>query len=373
MQTAEEIHKKNLVYKSRKQADLNLQKRKEMLDEIICRYQKLQEKQESLHHQLLRQKTEEETMQRELEVMILEVEEKREIYENTKKEQGFLSEKAWLLARADEDQRRAWKKEIEQVKKEVIAARQSVIELEKQLQGKEKKNEIKLKEVLEKREKEIEEILKEQQIREIQQDKNWKAWKKLKEKSAVCKNLEYEHKQIKTLYEVANGTLAGAVKVDLETFVQRQYLKQVLKAANRRFLTMSKGQFELRLKDGKNFDQRSNQGLDLSVYSLLTDTNRDIKTLSGGESFMAALSMALGMADIIQSMAGGIHLDMMFIDEGFGSLDEQSRQQAVKVLQELSDGKRMIGIISHVTELKEQVGRRLVVKKSEKGSRAYWE
>ena len=106
---------------------------------------------------------------------------------------------------------------------------------------------------------------------------------------------------------------------------------------------------------------------------MVNDQVRDVKTLSGGESFMAALSMALGMSDIIQNTAGKIHIDTMFIDEGFGSLSDDTRAQAIKILNDLSEGKRLVGIISHVTELKAQIGTKLVVAKGEKGSKAKWE
>jgi exonuclease SbcC len=373
LKTKEEIHAVDLVFQDKRQADEKLRQKKERREAIISNYQKLLEEQTKQEHELLKKKTEMETMQREWELFVVERKKKEEIYQNALKEQGFSSEEEWLLARADEKQKKAWKREIEQVKKEVISSGQSVIELKKQLGGKEKQEESIPKKMLAKKKEEIEMLSEQQQSMEFRQKKNQEAWEKLKQKRESWEILEQDYRQIKNLYEVANGTLAGAVKVDLETFVQRQYLKQVLRAANKRFLKMSKGQFELRLKDGKNFDQKSNQGLDLSVYSYFTNTDRDIKTLSGGESFMAALSMALGMADIIQGAAGAVRLDMMFIDEGFGALDEQSRQQAVNVLRELSDGKRMIGIISHVTELKEQVNRKLVVEKSGEGSKAHWE
>ena len=113
-------------------------------------------------------------------------------------------------------------------------------------------------------------------------------------------------------------------------------------------------------------------GLDLDVFSLVTDSVRDVKTLSGGESFMAALSMALGMADVIQNNAGAIRMETLFIDEGFGSLDETSREQAVRVLYELAGENRLIGIISHVTELKEQIETKLIVCKGKKGSHTLW-
>ena len=136
---------------------------------------------------------------------------------------------------------------------------------------------------------------------------------------------------------------------------------------------MTRDQFILQCRSYENFSGGGSAGLDLDVYSLVTGRTRDVKTLSGGESFMAALSMALGMADIIQSRAGKVHLDTMFIDEGFGSLDDQSREDAIRVLNELAGQNRMIGIISHVTELKEQIEQKLIVTRDEQGSRTRWE
>jgi exonuclease SbcC len=136
---------------------------------------------------------------------------------------------------------------------------------------------------------------------------------------------------------------------------------------------MSGQQFMLKLKEESDTGKRSNEGLDLSVYSLVTNSERDVKTLSGGEAFMAALSMALGLSDIVGRNAGAIGMDMMFIDEGFGSLDANSRNQAIEVLQQLAGNKRIVGIISHVTELKEQIDHKLVVRRSDKGSRVSWE
>ena len=186
------------------------------------------------------------------------------------------------------------------------------------------------------------------------------------------KKLESEDQVIKSLSKTANGRLSGSAKIDFETYIQRQYFKQIIHEANKRLLTMSNHQFILKLKEEANTGRKTNEGLDLSVYSLVTDSERDVKTLSGGESFLAALAMALGLSDIVERSAGAIHPDMMFIDEGFGSLDAQSRQQAIEVLGKLAGDSRMVGIISHVTELKEQIDRKLVVSRTDKGSRAVW-
>ena len=181
---------------------------------------------------------------------------------------------------------------------------------------------------------------------------------------------EYDRRD--NLYRLVSGNVTGA-RMDLETYVQRFYLEQILDAANRRFLEMSAGQFELRMYDLEKAGEGRNKGLDLMVYSTVTGKVREIRTLSGGESFMAALSLALGMADQIQESSAAIHLEIMFIDEGFGSLDEHSRQQAVRVLQEMAAGNRLTGIISHVTELKQEIDDQLIVTKDDEGSHVRWQ
>ncbi|HJB06270.1 MAG TPA: SMC family ATPase [Candidatus Enterocloster faecavium] len=180
-----------------------------------------------------------------------------------------------------------------------------------------------------------------------------------------------EYERLDRLYRILSGNKTGS-RMDLETYVQRRYLEQILERANRRFRDMSGGQFELRMYQLEKAGEGKNRGLDLMVYSALTGKEREIRTLSGGESFMAALSLALGMADRIQAGSGAVNLDILFIDEGFGSLDERSRDQAVKVLQEMAEGSRLVGIISHVTELKQEIEDQLIVTRDEKGSQVQW-
>ena len=186
------------------------------------------------------------------------------------------------------------------------------------------------------------------------------------------KRLVEEHAKLDNLYRLVSGNVSGS-RMDLETYVQRYYLEKILDAANRRFQDMSAGQFELRMYDLEKAGEGKNRGLDLMVYSTVTGKEREIRTLSGGESFMAALSLALGMADEIQESSAAISLDIMLIDEGFGSLDEHSRNQAVKVLLEMAEGSKLIGIISHVTELKQEIEDQLIVTKDEAGSHVRWQ
>ena len=140
-------------------------------------------------------------------------------------------------------------------------------------------------------------------------------------------------------------------------------------AANIRFGKMTSGRFEL-LRKQETGDMRKGQGLELEVYDNYTGKARDIKTLSGGESFKASLSMALGLADVVQAYSGGIQLDTMFIDEGFGTLDPESLDNAIECLMDLQKDGRLVGIISHVPELKERIDARLEVTTTNKGSMA---
>lgn len=181
-----------------------------------------------------------------------------------------------------------------------------------------------------------------------------------------------EYKRLDDLYNLLAGKVTGS-RMDIETYVQRYYLERILYNANKRFSDMSAGQFELRLFDMEKAGEGKNRGLDLMVYSAVTGKMREVRTLSGGESFMAALSLALGLADQIQESSASIHLDIMFIDEGFGSLDEHSRNQAVKVLRQMAEGSKLIGIISHVTELKQEIDNQLIVSKGQEGSSVKWQ
>ncbi len=175
--------------------------------------------------------------------------------------------------------------------------------------------------------------------------------------------LEKEYQMKKTLSDTANGQLAGKERISLETYVQTAYFDRIIQRANTRLLVMSNGQYELRRR--KTFSGGAQTGLELNVLDHYNGTERNVRSLSGGESFKASLSLALGLSDEIQSSAGGIQLDTMFIDEGFGSLDENSLQQALKVLNELTTGDRLIGIISHVAELK-QIEKQILVEKDDK-------
>jgi hypothetical protein len=181
-----------------------------------------------------------------------------------------------------------------------------------------------------------------------------------------------KYRVLSGLYARLSGNVTGG-RMDIETFVQRQYLEKILISANKRFSSMTAGQFELRTYEIEKAGVGTNKGLDLMVYSYITGKSRDVRTLSGGESFQAALSLALGMADQIQARSGAVNLEMMFVDEGFGTLDNNARNEAVKILKNMAGGSKLIGIISHVNELKQEIEEQLIVTKDENGSKARWQ
>ncbi|WP_302325554.1 AAA family ATPase [Enterocloster lavalensis] len=170
---------------------------------------------------------------------------------------------------------------------------------------------------------------------------------------------------VKAMADTAAGEVNGKDKITFETYVQMAYFERIIARANARFMVMSGGQYEL--KRCMEEDGRGKNGLGLSVIDHYNGSERSARTLSGGESFQASLSLALGLSDEIQSQAGGIRLDTMFVDEGFGSLDGESLNLAVKALAGLAEGNRLVGIISHVPELKERIEKQIVVTKEKSG------
>ena len=197
-------------------------------------------------------------------------------------------------------------------------------------------------------------------------DRNTGALRSIRERLETLAKTEQKWTLVRALSNTANGTITGKEKIMLETYIQMFFLDRILLRANTRLMVMSGGQYELiRRTEAGNY--RSQSGLELNVIDHYNGTERSVKTLSGGESFKASLSLALGLSDEIQSSAGGIKLDTMFVDEGFGSLDEESLAQAMRALYGLTEGNRLVGIISHVSELKDKIDRQIVVTKQKTG------
>lgn len=368
---AEQIREK-LVYPSLAEAKKQyaaMQKALEAAEqEIERKRQKVSELAEAMNT-LKGQKLAEEENQKTAKKLAVKTEKE---YAKLLEKSGFISEETYHLAILPERSRSKLEREEKEYESQCLRQQSEQKLLEKQVSGKTYTDTTELNEQL----KAEKQALKETEKTYMELHTAYENDRSVLQNCAVYlekgKKLESEDQVIKSLSKTANGRLSGSAKIDFETYIQRQYFKQIIHEANKRLLTMSNHQFILKLKEEANTGRKTNEGLDLSVYSLVTDSERDVKTLSGGESFLAALAMALGLSDIVERSAGAIHPDMMFIDEGFGSLDAQSRQQAIEVLAELAGDSRMVGIISHVTELKEQIDRKLVVSRTDKGSRVVW-
>ena len=178
--------------------------------------------------------------------------------------------------------------------------------------------------------------------------------------------MEEQLKALQSLSDTASGKITGKARIELETFVQTTLFDRIIRYANRRFRIMSGGHYELKRRE--EYAKNHQSGLELDVIDHYNGSEREAASLSGGESFMASLSLALGLADEIQASAGGVQLDTMFVDEGFGTFDEETLDQAMKAMQGLAeDGGRLVGIISHVSELKERIDRQLIVSKDSSG------
>ena len=297
---------------------------------------------------------------------------RQEEYRQTIAEQGFPDEASYRGAVM-------MPSEIKEKEQQLMAYRESLKEaagriasLEEQLKG---KNPVDLKVIAE----EMEEArLEYEKTRESElqtygmNQKNREVLESLKRREQLDGDLRKEYEKVSRLSKTANGTLSGSVKLDFETFVQRQYFRQIIQAANQRLVRMTSGEFLLQCRDIEHLGSQGQAGLDLDIYHMASDSVRDVRTLSGGESFMASLAMALGLSDIVQNTAGAVRIETMFVDEGFGSLDDEAREQAIRVLTELAGERRLVGIISHVNELKEQIDRKLVITKTEHGSKAAW-
>jgi exonuclease SbcC len=296
----------------------------------------------------------------------------RERYTAILSDQGFSDEEEYKKYKTDAKTLERMENEIQTYQKQKIELAQQKKLLEEQLKGKEKPDLLVIEEAvreMKERQKTLETAMRKVYSR---REKNRAVLKKMKELGKDRIQIRARYEKVGNLSRTANGNLSGSVKMDFESYMQRQYFEQMIACANHHLQKIASGQFLLRCRSLEHLSTQGNAGLDLDVYSLVTGKERDVKTLSGGESFMASLSLALGMTDVITRTTGAVRIDTLFIDEGFGSLDDNSREQAIRILQGLSGGQRMVGIISHVTELKDEIEQKLVVTKSKRGSQAAW-
>ncbi|MBD2848234.1 SMC family ATPase, partial [Paenibacillus sp. IB182496] len=277
---------------------------------------------------------------------------------------GFASRTAYLQARLGEPERSELATRLSRYETALAAALQRRSELEQGLDGRERPDVPALQQQLDERRLAAERTAADCREAERQAESAQRLAAAIRTVQREAAQLEAELAQVLDLYEVMKGD--NALKLSFERYILIEYLEQILQAANLRLDKLSSGQF--RLQRSGRLEQRGRQsGLGLDVYDGYTGQHRDVKTLSGGEKFNASLSLALGMADMIQAHRGGIAIEMMLIDEGFGSLDEEALGKAVNALVELQRAGRMIGVISHVEELKQVFPAVLEVSKTREG------
>lgn len=279
-------------------------------------------------------------------------------------ESGFASPAEYVEARLAEPDRLALRERIEAFRQSVAALAEQIAELERGLAGREPADTEAMSAVLAEQKRELEQALTDIQTAERYRQEAERLRRSIETAQVKARELEERLEQVMDLYQMLKGD--NPLKISFERYILIEYLEQILHAANVRLSSLSNGQFLLQRSDRLEKGGKQS-GLGLDVYDAYTGQNRDVKTLSGGEKFNASLCLALGMTDVIQSHQGGVSIEMMFIDEGFGSLDEESLGKAVATLVDLQKAGRMIGVISHVQELKDAFPAVLEVRKSREG------
>ena len=289
------------------------------------------------------------------------------VYTAKRLECGFSSEDEYHNAQRTDSAIAALKGSIEAYRKEVQAVEQDLSRLVKETENKQKQDMDRLEGVRQKLEDEKKQ--KEEDIRKLENrlGTNERIAKELSKGVTDASAYQQEYLLYSNLSKTANGELAGKQKLAFEQYVQASYFNRILVEANKRLRIMTNSRYELMRREDAA-DLRSQTGLEIDVMDHYTGRIRSVKSLSGGESFKASLSLALGLSDVIQSFAGGVEIDTLFIDEGFGALDTESLDQAIQTLVGLAAGNRLVGIISHVNELKERIDRQVVIRKSHSGS-----
>lgn len=324
---------------------------------------------------LLQEKENQKKKAQELENWIQAAKEAHVDYETVRSQAGFSSEEAYLEAAnlwRDRLELERAKKKNEQFFKEMQELRAASQALEEQAAGIEYTDLSKFDGILEQwKEKRDAQAAKKEQIS--------RAWSNHRRLADTISREEKEYQVLvdefllyDSLWQVAGGKTKGQVRLDFETYVQRMYFEKILAAANQRFLTFTDGKMKLKSRPLDEMGLVGAAGLEINVYVMATGKERDVKTLSGGESFLASLALALGLSDVVQSQAGSVRLESMFVDEGFGALDDETREQAMRVLHDLAGDHRMVGIISHVNALKDSIEKQLVVKRGLHGSTVNW-
>lgn len=359
--------KSSLEYEDSKQAAASIKKWKLNLGSLKEAFNKAEEAYHSLKNKLDGNNILLTDQRKRLTITTQSKQQAFEAYAAKLIECSFPDEETYHQARKTESEINFLKDSIEKYKNQVKTVEQNIQRLTKETENKERQNMEQLERVKQRLDQEIKQVEDSIKMLIVRSGINVPIAEALDEAIAKADVYQQEYMLVSNLSKTANGELAGRQKLAFEQYVQASYFNRVLFEANKRLKIMSNNRFELRRRE-EAADLSSKTGLDMDVLDHYTGRIRSVKSLSGGESFKASLSLALGLSDVIQSYAGGVEIDTLFVDEGFGALDSESLEQAIQTLAGLTEGNRLVGIISHVSELKERIDRQLVVKKSNSGS-----
>ena len=279
---------------------------------------------------------------------------------------GFPDKEAYIAARLQPETARQMQKELDDWNQLTLRLKASCETLSEETKDQPRADIAGLSAALDAASGKGERLRAEQSVVYRRRENNLRIYQCLTDKAPAFAKAAAEHARLLRLYQTASGGLVGKRRLSFETFVQAAYFEEVIREANRRLRVMSAGQYKLLRTDEKT--GASQTGLALNVLDHYTGKVRSVKTLSGGETFMASLALALGLSDVISRSSGGIKLDTMFIDEGFGTLDSDSLELALGILSEVSAGDHLVGIISHVSELSSRIENKIVVRKTASGS-----
>ncbi|MCI6676169.1 MAG: SMC family ATPase [Clostridiales bacterium] len=334
---------------------------------IQTEYTKVQKKKEQIQKRIHQIQGEWKQTTEQVQQTQIRQQEARRQWKRQLSECGFENEQQWNDAYMQEEEIQKKKNEVQQWNETIIRIKERIAQLHHETEQKKWQDP-------ETEQKKLQ-IIRQQKQKEQQKlqtmisylDNNKRIQMQVQRQKSAQGEVREQYLMIKGLSDTANGELTGKEKIKFEQFVQAFYLKKVIQEANKRFRIMSGGQYELRYMESSS-NKRSKAGLELEVMDYYIGTVRPITSLSGGESFQAALSMAFGLSDVIQSYAGGITIDTMFIDEGFGALDSNALDLAMDTLAKLTGQECMIGIISHVEELKQRIPKQVSVRKTSNGS-----
>lgn len=358
--------KASLAYDTEEEAERRLNECEKNLNMLDLRYRSADKELKDTQKELVSVQGAKEELARQLKDLETSLAELSEIFKAALKENGFKDIEEYRNSITDAAAIKRMEKEIAAYNETCASISTGIKTIKEQLDNTVKVNINGLEQPLEELKLLIDGIKKELGQYSFYIKSNGKALERLAALMEERKAMSEKLRVVKSLNEAANG------KIHFQTYIQRQYFKQIIQAANQRLSKIAPGKFLLECRDIGTGGQ-GETGLELDVYNPLTGKSRDAHTLSGGETFMASLSMALGMADIVQNTVGKTRLDTMFIDEGFGSLSDDARDKAVNVLLELAGSNRLVGVISHVSELKEQIPQKLTVTKGNRGSSVKWD